>query len=820
MEEDYKTTDLGSSNEQYRGVPYQSEYMTQPINPFASSQSFSTEWNRKFTRSALEAKQDEEQSKIGTLITQGYLPEIYKDMTLPPAMLNDLWNKFEQDQAYKAGQPQFVQGRSDEELAADRWRRQLTVRQNQQNDAFTLNMNNFRWSDRFAYEHPDMVEKASRNNQITAGIINAALGTRAAGPLLKGLATIGQAFIPSTWLEGIMGYFGYTVPQWLSTGVDLAASAYFAKQAGDEFDRNGFTPYTAINGALSLIPMTRSAEGVSAVSNGLRNLTENGKGAVKVVAEAVEGMLPKGLTVSKAINQGVKDTKLVNMPVEHVTSNGVTTGLKSYSDSDVGFHLSPEGSPTTTAIQESTGMPYVRRGTWTYSDNTKPKVVTDNGNWTYDFSPELYSGTNPGKTNWENAIALDSKGPNFAYKNNFEGNGEVSYMTTSPEFGLSLSKNAELPKEVPTIAHNPMKPYNSFEDYMTNFSEELPRTVTDLDGTKSEVTQYYGDIGEKDFKISKVIPEGKEPVYFIYPDYRSSEALNKVFEGPMNEQELLNKLKQLHSEAISKMNPLQRYLYLNQDLAKSTKLMIEDLNKQGADIDNVLNSYKDEEFTNVAKDYTQQAIEDIYYHPDYQDRFQEAVRTDDPSLDADELWEKFQNGVNKVQEEYTPIMSIPGSNSVRGQTISFVNGFKPPIITLNPRKFPRSGTSTPLHEFGHGMYDQRYKESFKFIKDHNERVIGNPEDHLITPMAQLNSREQKRVKYFINPKNQYDEFRQQLFTTVDEAIKNEWTAEQAYEQSSNMKEFKKYFQKDYLIGVIAKLLAMIPVVSAISNNDN
>lgn len=95
MEEDYKTTDLGSSNEQYRGVPYQPEYMTQPINPFASSQPFSTEWNRKFTRSALEAKQDEEQSKIGTLITQGYLPEIYKDMTLPPAMLNDLWNNDE-----------------------------------------------------------------------------------------------------------------------------------------------------------------------------------------------------------------------------------------------------------------------------------------------------------------------------------------------------------------------------------------------------------------------------------------------------------------------------------------------------------------------------------------------------------------------------------------------------------------------------------------------------------------------------------------------------------------------------------------------------
>jgi hypothetical protein len=193
-----------------------------------------------------------------------------------------------------------------------------------------------------------------------------------------------------------MGYFGYTVPSWLSTGVDLAASAYWAKQAGDEFDRNGFTPYTVTNGVLSLLPITRSAEGISAVSNGLRDIVNNSKGAVKAVGEAVERMLPKGLTVSKAINQGVKDTKLVNVPVEHVTTNGVANRLNSYSESDVGFHLSPEGSPTTVTIQESTGMPFIRRGTWTYSDNTKPKVVTDNGNWTYDFNPELYSGTNPG----------------------------------------------------------------------------------------------------------------------------------------------------------------------------------------------------------------------------------------------------------------------------------------------------------------------------------------------------------------------------------------------------------------------------------------
>ena len=737
-------------------------------------------------------------NKISTLVNMGYLPKIYANVeNMPPSMLNDLWLKYQQDQAYIAGQPQFVQGRSDEELAADRWRRQLAVRQNQQNDAFTLNMNNFRWSDRFAYEHPDMVEKASQNNQITAGIINAALGTRAAGPLLKGLATIGQAFIPSTWLEGIMGYFGYTVPWWLSTGVDLAASAYFAKQAGDEFDRNGFTPYTAINGALSLIPMTRSAEGISAVSNGLRNLTENGKGAVKAVAEAVEGMLPKGLTVSKAINQGVKDTKLVNMPVEHVTSNGVTTGLNSYSDSDVGFHLSPEGSPTTTAIQESTGMPYVRRGTWTYSDNTKPKVVTDNGNWTYDFSPELYSGTNPGKTNWENVIALDSKGPNFAYKNNFEGNGEVSYMTTSPEFGLSLSKNVKFPEEVPTIEHNPMKPYSPFEDYMVDFKGF----------SGDEAMNGYGYIGDDFYSITK-FPSGKYSITVLDSNLNYKNIGEFDTEG-----EALSKLKELHSEFISKLNPLQRYMYLNQNKGKSIKPLYDEY-YDGFISEETIDSFVDKEFTKLAKDYTQQAIEGVYFHPDYQDRFFKAVEDYDPSLNAGDEWEKFYNGLTKIQEEYTPIMYMPEYKYTAGETFQI----EPPIIALNPKMY--KFTETPLHEFGHGMYGYSYEKFFKFIKDHNKHVIGNPEDHLITPMAQLDPKDQARVKYFINPRNQYDEFRQQLFTTVDEAIRNEWTAEQAYEYSSNMRRFKKYFQKDYLIRVIAKLLAMMPVVSAISNNDN
>ena len=205
MEEDYKTTDLGSSNEQYRGVPYQLEYMTQPINPFSSSQPFSAEWNRKFTRSALEAKQDEEQSKIETLITQGYLPEIYKGMTLPPSMLNDLWNKFEQDQAYKSGQPQLRTGLSDAELERNRQQREQAVRMNQLTNGFFLNMYGSNpVSDRYAYENPSLInQRFAQNARIAYGValapfMGGAFGNSAAGTMFG----LSQGFMPFDQLFG------------------------------------------------------------------------------------------------------------------------------------------------------------------------------------------------------------------------------------------------------------------------------------------------------------------------------------------------------------------------------------------------------------------------------------------------------------------------------------------------------------------------------------------------------------------------------------------------------------------------------------------
>lgn len=111
----------------------------------------------------------------------------------------------------------------------------------------------------------------------TAGTTAAA---QIAPRLMSILKPVGQAVTPSTWIGGISRAAGYEAPKWLLNLADLGASSYYAKKAGDEIDRNGLTWKTASNAAMSLLPMTRDAEAIEAVGNGVRS-------AIKATKEAV-----------------------------------------------------------------------------------------------------------------------------------------------------------------------------------------------------------------------------------------------------------------------------------------------------------------------------------------------------------------------------------------------------------------------------------------------------------------------------------------------------------------------------------------------------
>lgn len=75
---------------------------------------------------------------------------------------------------------------------------------------------------------------------------------------------------PSTWIGGVAEALGTTAPSWLLDGADLAASVYFANEAGKEIDKNGLNWKTGINALMSLVPFTREREAIEGVANALR----------------------------------------------------------------------------------------------------------------------------------------------------------------------------------------------------------------------------------------------------------------------------------------------------------------------------------------------------------------------------------------------------------------------------------------------------------------------------------------------------------------------------------------------------------------------
>lgn len=127
----------------------------------------------------------------------------------------------------------------------------------------------------------------------------------------------------------------------------------------------------------------------------------------------------------------VKDTKFTNKQVETVSKNGMTIGSALERGSE-GLHFSPEGSPTSFTIQNSMGYPHKRIGTFTYTNNTTPIETTDVGYFGKGFNPMFDK-------------QVDSGHINFWYPNGFEGNNNISFLTTEPHFGIQLSKNIYQP---------------------------------------------------------------------------------------------------------------------------------------------------------------------------------------------------------------------------------------------------------------------------------------------------------------------------------------------------------------------------------------
>lgn len=102
-----------------------------------------------------------------------------------------------------------------------------------------------------------------------------------------------------------------------------------------------------------------------------------------------------------------------------------------------------------------------------------------------------------------------------------------------------------------------------------------------------------------------------------------------------------------------------------------------------------------------------------------------------------------------------------------------------------------------MHEFGHRQYNQ---QEFVFIKYLNELVIGSP--GLYIKNNQTLGMED--YPYFTND----NELRQRIIPIVKEMYDNDWTAEDAYKLSENLRmdDIKDIFTKDYIIDLLNNIL--------------
>lgn len=184
------------------------------------------------------------------------------------------------------------------------------------NDEIFFNKDNIRVKN--ARRHPRAMDAVQEGGNIAGAIVAAPFAAytavQAAPVVMPVLKVAGQAVTPSTWIGGVAQTTGYQAPAWLLNGADLAASAYYANEAGKDIDKNGLTWRTGFNALMSLAPMTRETEAIEGVANTLRRPTQAVSSVVDDFRAARNAVSSPEAILGREFNRSVKDTRFVNTP--------------------------------------------------------------------------------------------------------------------------------------------------------------------------------------------------------------------------------------------------------------------------------------------------------------------------------------------------------------------------------------------------------------------------------------------------------------------------------------------------------------------------
>lgn len=560
--------------------------------------------------------------------------------------------------------------------------------------------------------------------------------------LWNGMKIAGQAMTPSTWIGGISEAAGYQAPNWMLNTSDLGASVYFANKAGNELDKEGLNWYTGTNAIMSLAPFTRDTEAIQGISNGLKSLSNQVR---KVVNKGKQAR--RNYILSKELNKAIQETMFHNIDIEHVSPNGITEG----SALDTGkeyIHFSNLGSPTSHNIMLNMDYPYLRTGYFTYTDNTAPIWTSDHGSFKKGANPRFDRQVKHGVNN-------------FKYQNQFESN-DISYVTTTPEFGFGLSKNINMPytnSNVWLVTQNgfvspegfvaskyPGFRFQSLADNVSNFRED------DL-GFVFEIPNYgQGHISvNKDGTFNGSIINQKRVLHSF--QNKSSEDLSKAFIDIKND--------------VLK-SPLQKQAYLRSNLHEPSKAEL------------------DEDLSKIMKEYIQDNIEQIKSSPENYDRALEAGITDTQ-------FDDYLESLGKINNEAVPFIFNSPNPGWYGHTL------------VSPEGKSLYGFNISAAPDIHPEYTD------DFLRSVLSREFGKISNKIQNPITEYNSKLLKDVSKYLKSKKITDpeEIMTRLKSGVEEAIQTGMSVEDIFDNSVLFKvtEIPQILERDYAIDVMNKMIA-------------
>lgn len=187
-------------------------------------------------------------------------------------------------------------------------------------------------------------------------------------------------------------------------------------------------------------------------------------------------------------------------------------------------------------------------------------------------------------------------------------------------------------------------------------------------------------------------------------------------------------------------------------------------------------------------------IEKFYYSKFWESRFEQRLREEDEDYIPIQL-DIIQGITSDLREstKFKLFSADPESNGVSNKdTMIALN------VNMSKEKLNNSHiNNVVMHEFGHRQYNQR---GFRLIVELNKRVIGSP--GLYIKNNEVLGRED--YKYFID----HNELRQRIIPIIKEMYDNNWTAEEAYDLSEDLKmdDVKDIFTKEYILNLINNLL--------------